>query len=222
MARKTFGDILKDLLGSKLDEEIDIEVDNESSDKKDNQVDNKESTKNETVENKETVKDNVTDKENTSENKDVDTENVENTEEKDMVNTKIFEDGWFDEASGSVNFDKIKNDEVLAALQVITGKYNAEKEARLISDSLNDTLKEYSLNVSEDTFRKVLDTSGVKIDKDGKVVGLKEAIEALKASEPTFFKDKEKESNPLNEGFNPVEKPTATTEEELINLAYCQ
>ena len=122
-----------------------------------------------------------------------------------MADIKIFEDGWFDEASGSVNLEKIKNPEALAAIQLLTNRYKVEKEQRLISDSLNDTLKEYSLAVSDDTLRKVLDTSGVKIDKDGKVVGIKEAIEALKTTEPGFFKDKEKESNPLNEGFNPVE-----------------
>ena len=48
--------------------------------------------------------------------------------------------------------------------------------------------------------------SNVKIDKDGKATGIKEALEDLKSSEPGFFKDKDKESNPLNEGFNPVEK----------------
>ena len=123
-----------------------------------------------------------------------------------MADMKIFEDGWFDEASGSVNLEKIKNPEALAAIQLLTNKYKAEKEQRLIDDSLNDILKEYSLAVSEDTLRKMLDTSGVKIDKDGKVVGVKEAIETLKTSEPALFKDKEKESNPLNEGFNPNEK----------------
>lgn len=125
---------------------------------------------------------------------------------KEMAGTKMFEDGWFDEASGNVDLGKIKDPEALAAIQLITNKYKDEREQRLIDDSLNDTLKEYSLAVSEDTLRKVLDTSGVKIDKDGKVVGVKEAIEALKTAEPSFFKDKAKESNPLNEGFNPVEK----------------
>ena len=41
---------------------------------------------------------------------------------------------------------------------------------------------------------------------DGKVTGVKEALDKLKSSEPTFFKDVEKESNPLNEGFSPVDK----------------
>ena len=139
-----------------------------------------------------------------------------------MANIKMFEDGWFDKTSGKVDFEKINNTEALEAIKELTGMYEAEKEQRLISDSLNEELKNYSLNVSEETLKKVLDTSGVKIDKDGKVVGIKEAIDSLKASEPGFFKDKEKESNPLNEGFSPVEKPTATTEDELVNLAYCQ
>ena len=76
----------------------------------------------------------------------------------------------------------------------------------MIADSLNNELKNYSLNVSEDTLRKVIDMSKVSIDKDNNVTGVKEALEALKTAEPGFFKDKEKESNPLNEGFNPVEK----------------
>ena len=118
----------------------------------------------------------------------------------------LFEDGWFNSETGEIDESKIKNPEVLSAIQSITGRYKKEKEDRMIADSLNDELKNYSLNVSEDTLRKVLDMTNVKIDKDGKVVGIKEALENLKTAEPGFFKDKEKESNPLNEGFNPVEK----------------
>ena len=206
MAKKTLGDILKLAFGSKLDEEVDIELSNDSSEKKDDQVDNKESTKDDKSEVDKVNSEEEKNMDNTSDKKDVDEEKTEKAEEKEMADIKIFEDGWFDEASGNVDLGKIKNPEALAAIQLLTNKYKAEKEQRLIDDSLNDTLKEYSLNVSEDTLRKVLDTSGVKIDKDGKVVGVKEAIEALKTAEPGFFKDKEKESNPLNEGFNPVEK----------------
>lgn len=211
MAKKTLSEILKLAFGSKLDEEIDLDLE-----------DKKESTVSEKVDKTETDKDKETVKESTSETKTKEVVKDEKAEEKEVTDIKLFEDGWFDATSGVVNFDKIKNTEALEAIKTLTGMYNAEKEARLISDSLNETLKGYSLTVSEDTFKKVLDTSGVKIDKDGKVVGIKEAIEALKTSEPGFFKDKEKESNPLNEGFNPVEKPTATTEDELVNLAYCQ
>ena len=119
---------------------------------------------------------------------------------------EIFEDGWMNNETGEIDESKIKNPEVLAAVQAITGRMKAERDQRMIADSLNNELKNYSLNVSEDTLRKVIDMSKVSIDKDNKVTGVKEALEALKTAEPGFFKDKEKESNPLNEGFNPVEK----------------
>lgn len=119
---------------------------------------------------------------------------------------EIFEDGWMNNETGEIDESKIKNPEVLAAVQAITGRVKAERDKRMIADSLNNELKNYSLNVSEDTLRKVLDMSKVSIDKDNNVTGVKEALEALKTAEPGFFKDKEKESNPLNEGFNPVEK----------------
>lgn len=223
MAKKKFGELLKDLLGAKLDEEIDLgDESTDSSSKEDEAVKNNKSaeTKDNSVE--EVNNDNVTKEDNTSDKKDKEEEKIEKAEGNNMDNIKMFEDGWFDKASGKVDFEKIKNPEAVEAIKTLTDMYKAEKEQRLISDSLNEELKNYSLNVSEETLKKVLDTSGVKIDKEGKVVGIKEAIDSLKASEPGFFKDKDKESNTLNEGFSPVEKPTATTEDELVNLAYCQ
>lgn len=218
--KKTFKQILEDLLGSKLEEEVDIEL-NEDKEKKSGEASGEDvSTEDNKSDDSKLIKDKDK-KSGEASNKD-----KENKQEEDVAVSvkegvvKIFEDGWYDEASGNVNLDKIKNAEVLSAIKFITDKYQAEKEQRMISDSLNDELKNYSLNVSEDTLRKVLDTSGVKIDKDGKVVGIKEAIESLKASEPNFFKDKEKESSPLNEGFNPVERQSTLSEDEIIALAY--
>ena len=218
--KKTFKQILEDLLGSKLEEEVDIEM-NEDKEKKSEESSNKDVS---TEDNKSDDSKLIEDKDGKSgeaSNKDKENKSEEDAAEsvKEEV-VKIFEDGWYDEASGSVNLDKIKNVEVLSAIKFITEKYQAEKEQRMIADSLNDELKNYSLNVSEDTLRKVLDTSGVKIDKDGKVIGVKEALESLKASEPNFFKDKEKESSPLNEGFNPVERQSTLSEDEIIALAY--
>lgn len=206
MAKMKLMEALNKLLVGKLDEEIDIDLDNESNDDKSEHDETDESTKEKEEDMNKVNDDKADDKDDTSEKISSEEVKQEKAEVNEMAGIKMFEDGWFDEASGSVDLSKIKNPEALAAIQLITNKYKAEKEQRLISDSLNDTLKEYSLAVSEDTLRKVLDTSGVKIDKDGKVVGVKEAIEALKTTEPGFFKDKEKESNPLNEGFNPVEK----------------
>lgn len=206
MAKMKLMEALSKLLVGKLDEEIDIDLGDESKDDKSEPNKTDESTKDDKSEVEKVNSEEEKDKVDTSEKTTDKVEKDEKAEVKEMADIKMFEDGWFDEASGNVDLGKIKNPEALAAIQLLTNKYKAEQDKRLISDSLNDTLKEYSLAVSEDTLRKVLDTSGVKIDKDGKVVGVKEAIEALKTAEPGFFKDKEKESNPLNEGFNPVEK----------------
>ena len=223
MAKKKFGELLKELLGSKLDEEIDLgDESTDSSGKEDETVKNNKATETKDDKVEGVNVGNVTKEVDASDKKDKEEEKIEKAEENDMTNIKMFEDGWFDKTSGKVDFGKIKNPEAVEAIKALTDMYEAEKEQRLISDSLNEELKNYSLNVSEETLKKVLDTSGVKIDKEGKVVGIKEAIDSLKASEPGFFKDKDKESNPLNEGFSPVEKPTATTEDELVNLAYCQ
>lgn len=206
MTKMKLMEALSKLLVGKLDEEIDIDLGDEPKDDKSEPNKTDESTKDDKSEVEKVNSEEEKDKVDTSEKTTDKVEKDEKAEVKEMADIKMFEDGWFDEASGNVDLGKIKNPEALAAIQLLTNKYKAEQDKRLISDSLNDTLKEYSLAVSEDTLRKVLDTSGVKIDKDGKVVGVKEAIEALKTAEPGFFKDKEKESNPLNEGFNPVEK----------------
>ena len=214
----TILEALKQLLGSKADEEVDTTT---KPDETDNGKEGKE--KEETVEKEETLekeketKEEVKKADNEKESKDKVNDGSEDSKDKTLENKdssgndggeamELFEDGWFNSETGEIDESKIKNQEVLSAIQSITGRYKKEKEDRMIADSLNDELKNYSLNVSEDTLRKVLDMSNVKIDKDGKVVGIKEALENLKTAEPGFFKDKEKESNPLNEGFNPVEK----------------
>lgn len=213
MAKVKLLDLLTKLIGT---DEIDLaELDNVDSDKK-------ESTESDKAKDSESDKGDEPNVDNTSDKNDDKSDKQDEAVEKELEVIKIFDEGWYDDASGVINFDKIKNPEVLEAMKMLSGKYQAEKDQRTISDSLNATLKEYSFNVSEDTIKKVLDTSGVKIDEDGKVVGIKEAIESLKSAEPGFFRDKTKESSPLNEKFNPVEKQTTLTEDEVINLAYGQ
>jgi hypothetical protein len=205
-------EVLKQLLGSEVDEEVEIdgnpnkqEETKQEETKKDAPGD-KATTVSE--KNKEESKDNgvETKKEEAPKNDDTKVDNKTDTSEKGDENMALFEEGWFNSETGEVDESKIKNPEALAAIQTLTAKVKQEKEQRLIADSLSEELKNYSLNVSEDTLKRVLDMSNVKLDKDNKVTGVKEALEALKTKEPGFFKDKEKESNPLNEGFNPVEK----------------
>lgn len=210
-------DLLKMLLGSKLDEEININMSDsnnvnksESNKSEENKGQKDESTKDKNVGSEETNSNKGKTDDKTSEQKEVKTEVNDSTGKEEVKNMAIFEEGWFDSTSGKINFDKIKNDEVLAAIKVLNDKYVDEKNQRMINDSINDELKNYKLAVSDETFRKVLDMSNIKIDADGKVTGVKEALDKLKSSEPTFFKDVEKESNPLNEGFSPVDKQSSS------------
>ena len=199
-------DILKQLLGSKVDEEVEI---TETTTKQEETKEDAPGEKTTTVSDKDEKEiDNSVDdkKEDTPENEDNIVDNKTDTSESGGENMVLFEEGWFNSETGEVDESKIKNPEALAAIQTLTERVKKEKDQRMIADSLSEELKNYSLNVSEDTLKRVLDMSNVKIDKDNKVVGVKEALEALKTAEPGFFKDKEKESNPLNEGFNPVEK----------------
>lgn len=189
----TLLEALKQLLGSKADDEVSLTDDPEKKDPKDEKDDPEDP--------KDDKKDPKDEKEDPKDEKD------DHEDEKEVDNNMaMFKDGWFNYDTGEIDESKITNTEALGAIKMIKDKLNKDKEAKLISDSLNDELKNYSLNVTEDTLRKVLDMSNVKIGEDNKVTGVKEALEALKKAEPGFFKDKEKESNPLNEGFNPVEK----------------
>lgn len=194
----TVMEMLRQLFGNRLDEDI-------SDDKPDDDkpTDDKKDDNNETVDNKEDKKEDTVD--NNDNQVDTSVNNNTDADNKEEPAMDIFESGWYDETSGRVDMSKIKNPEVLSAIQRLENRYAQERDARAISDSLRAELGNYSLRVSEDTLEKMLDKSNIKV-QDGKVTGVKDALEALKKSEPGIFIDKEKESNPLNEGFNPVEK----------------
>ena len=134
-----------------------------------------------------------------------DTGEVEPTKKEEEI-VSIFDIGWLDEKTGKIDYNKVKNEEVKAALQVLDGRYTSERQQRDIGDAINSELSKYKLTVSSDAVKKMLDTSGIKFGDDGKVVGVKESIEALKKQESGLFIEKGKESSPLNEGFSPVQK----------------
>lgn len=210
-------DVLNSLFGAKLEEEIDI-VDSSSTDTNKNNDSTKTEETVESESNNKTVESNNEQSENKTEG--IKNENLQEENKEDNM-AVIFEDGWID-TSGKISFDKIKDEAVSAEIKKLYDIIEAERGQRAISDSLNASLKDYQLNVSVDTLRKVIDLSGVKIDENGTVNGIKEALEALKTTEPGFFKNKETESSPLNEGFNPVERKSTMTEDEIVALAYGQ
>ena len=202
-----------------IDKEKDTETkDTETKDTETKDTETKDTKDTETKDTKETVEAEGTDTKETKEtdNKDTkettDTDETKETDKKDKtddneVKTEIFEDGWFDETTGKIDYTKIKDETVKEAVKKVESKFISDKSQDVISRAVDDELKtNYSLSVRPETLKSMLDLSKVTIDESGKVTGVKEAIEALKADEPGLFKDKEKESNPLKEGFNPVEK----------------
>lgn len=192
----TMRELVKKLFGTdNLDEEVKLEQDEETKQPTDGKNedpvklnDNVETTKKQ----QETKKDKV--------------EEVVETKEEEVENMSIFELGWYDEKTGKIDLNKIKNDEVRGVIDTLNKRYTQTMQDRDIQDAITSELSQYNLNVSTNTLRKMLDTSAVKVGEDGKISGIKDAIEAVKKSEPGLFKDKAKESNPLNEGFSPVER----------------
>lgn len=196
------------------EKQIDKEKDTET---KDTETKNTETKDTETNDTKETVGADGTDTKETKETDSKETKettgnDTKETDEKDKtdgsnVKTEIFEDGWFDETTGKIDYTKINDETVKEAVKKVESKFTSDKSQDAISRAVDDELRNnYSLSVRPETLKSMLDLSKVTIDESGKVTGVKEAIEALKADEPGLFKDKEKESNPLKEGFNPVEK----------------
>ena len=133
---------------------------------------------------------------------------VVNEESVDQKST-IFEDGWFDETTGKVDISKIKDDSVKNAFDMVLKWFSDNERVGLIDRAVDEELRNnYLLNVKPERLKSMLDLQQVTVE-DGVVSGVKDAIEALKADEPGLFRDKSKESNPLNEGFNPVERKNA-------------
>jgi len=126
----------------------------------------------------------------------VKTEDVNLDSEDKKEDSAILEDGWFDIETGTVDFNKIHNDEVKS-------KIKAFSDSMKIKAAVNEKLKAENLAVSVSTAKKLMDLSSVTVDEEGKVDGVDEAIKQLKSTEPGLFK---KTSSSLNEPFNPLNK----------------
>ncbi len=114
---------------------------------------------------------------------------------------KAIEEGWLT-ADGKIDESKIKDPTVLAALKLVSEKSTQAVQSKILADAIDAALKTSPARVTKGTLLKSLDLSGIKYEGD-KVIGVNEAIEALKKAEPAMFKAKAK--TPVEEGFNPLE-----------------
>lgn len=196
----TMRELVKRLFGTdNLDEEVKLEQETKTEPKQ-------EPTKETKTEPVETNNKQVKQEESQLNKEQPKVEKVEEPKSEEVIAMNIFDIGWYDEKTGKIDLNKIKNDEVRSAIDTLNKRFIQTMQTRDIQDAITSELGNYSLNVSVDALKKMLDTSAVKIDEAGKITGVKDAIENIKKAEPGLFKDKAKESNPLNEGFNPVQK----------------
>lgn len=187
-------DVLKRILGDNLDVDVDLtSEDNSNSDVVEKPTSNSSATNNDST------TDTVVSENSTS------TETVKNVVSEHVP---LFTEGWFDDVTGTLDFDKISNPEVADALKRVVENHNMKRADILKDNAINTALSEkYPLNVSRDLVTKLINRDSLTVNGD-KVSGVDAAIEAVRASEPNIFKDASKESNPLNEGFDPVTKTT--------------
>lgn len=207
-------DLLKKLLGDSLEEEIETSETGDDAAKQAGDVDkNIEGGSEEEPEDKSDERKEPEDKSDGTSNDGGETMGEENKEK------TIFEDGWYNTETGTIDKTKIHDESVVNAVTMLSNIIETNNNNQLISNAINDAIRTNNVKVKPETFRKCLDTTNVKVE-DGKVVGLTEAIEALRASEPTFF-TKTRESSPLNEGFSKSDniKPKATSELSNVDLA---
>lgn len=128
----------------------------------------------------------------------------EGLEEKTGVETTpkaavpVIEEGYLNDDC-TINTDKVHDESVVKAMNDLV----LQIRSLMIDNALNAAVKDQKLAVGVDTIKRLLDMTKITIAKD-KVLGIKDALEALKVSEPVLFKAMT--SNPINEPFNPVKK----------------
>lgn len=202
VAKMKLSEALKKIFGDSLDKEIDLD---EETSKKEEETSKEKSTDGKKEEDKRELDDKAESNDEQKKKEDGQEEKLEDTSNEKEVDSqsKIFEMNWLKE-DGSIDYNKIGNEEVRKAVEMLENRYTSEKNARLISDSIDKELDNCGLSVSKETMKKVLDMNNVKINEKGEVTGIKEQLDDLRKSDSALFIDKSKESNPLNEGFNPV------------------
>lgn len=135
--------------------------------------------------------------------------NIKDNKEENKVELK------YDKTTGLFDLSGIEDEGVKA---VLTEANNTVKETAnrvKIDKAIGEKLGTLNIikGVTPDAIRSLLDTSKVKVNADGKVVGLDEAVDNLKTAQSGLFVAETKESNtsnnnvvssPVLEGFNPA------------------
>lgn len=123
-------------------------------------------------------------------------------EEHSMVPKYNTKTGLFDLAG-------IEDAELKAVLKLANDTVKTNNNKAVIDKAIDNKISTLKLTkgISNNLIKKSLDVTNIKVNDDGQVTGVDEAFDALKKSEAGLFisEDTTQNSNPLLEGFNPVQ-----------------
>lgn len=183
-------DILKKL-GINIDDEVEL------TDKKEEKTETKTSDEKEVVNNSEVKTD-----ETKTEEKDKKTEEkVEEPKEEPAVELV------YDEKTGLFDTKGIKDESVLAVLTKANNYTINTANKVKIDKAFDEKMSGLKIRkgITPEAVRSLVKMDGIKVE-DGKVVGIDEAFETLQKEQSGLFVQRNQpESNPMLEGFNPVQ-----------------
>lgn len=183
-------DILKKL-GINIDDEVEL------TDKKEEKTETKTSDEKEVVNNSEVKTD-----ENKTEEKDKKTEEkVEEVKEEPTVELV------YDEKTGLFDTKDIKDESVIAVLTKANNYTINTANKVKIDKAFDEKMSGLKIRkgITPEAVRSLVKMDGIKVE-DGKVVGIDEAFETLQKEQSGLFVQRNQpESNPMLEGFNPVQ-----------------
>lgn len=190
-------DILKKL-GINIDDEVEL------TDKKEEKTETKTSDEKEVVNNSE-VK---TDEEKTVEKEEKTEEKEEKTEEKvEEPKEEPTVELVYDEKTGLFDTKGIKDESVLAVLTKANNYTINTANKVKIDKAFDEKMSGLKIRkgITPEAVRSLVKMDGIKVE-EGKVVGIDEAFETLQKEQSGLFVQRNQpESNPMLEGFNPVQ-----------------
>jgi hypothetical protein len=116
----------------------------------------------------------------------------------------ILSEGWLLE-NGEVDYDKINDETLRNYIKGLNDRLKqSEWDYKYKMAIMIEAMKSNMYDTSDAD--KYINMSDLSIDDNGNVIGVKEAFEKLRKEKPHLFKPVGAGSNPLDTGFDPVDK----------------
>lgn len=126
------------------------------------------------------------------------------TDPVDTPAVSILSEGWLLE-NGEVDYDKILDETLRNYIKGINERLKqSEWDYKYKLAIMVEAMKSGMYDTSDAD--KYIDMADLSVDDNENVIGVKEAFEKLRKEKPYLFKPVEKGTNPVDTGFDPVDK----------------